>query len=185
MALGERFDGILEAARAGAPWAWERLYDDLAPLVLGYLRGRGSPDPEDTAGAVFLDMVRGFDGFTGGERDLRAWTLTIAHRRMVDQVRKRNRGLIETAVEEVPERIEPIGDVERDALDRLGVEWVRELIGGLSSDQQDVLLLRILGGLTIDEIAVTLGKRPGAVKALQRRALASIRRTFSRQGVTL
>jgi DNA-directed RNA polymerase specialized sigma24 family protein len=48
-----------------------------------------------------------------------------------------------------------------------------------------VLLLRIVGGLTVTEVAHALGKRQGAVKALQARGLAAIRKEMSTRGVTL
>jgi hypothetical protein len=58
MSLGEAFPQILQAARLGEEWAWRALYDNLAPSVLGYLRARGSPDPEDLTGEVFLHLDR-------------------------------------------------------------------------------------------------------------------------------
>jgi DNA-directed RNA polymerase specialized sigma24 family protein len=48
-----------------------------------------------------------------------------------------------------------------------------------------VLLLRILGDLSIEDTAVAVGKRPGAVKQLQRRGLATLKRELERKGVTL
>jgi RNA polymerase sigma-70 factor (ECF subfamily) len=68
MRPGDAFGDVLLAARAGAEWAWQRIYDDLAPKVVGYLRGHGAGDPEDVAGEVFLQVVRGLPGFSGGER---------------------------------------------------------------------------------------------------------------------
>jgi len=62
---------------------------------------------------------------------------------------------------------------------------VRELVGRLSSEQQDVLLLRLFGELTTPEIAVIVGKRPGAAKALLRRGLASLRKEISREAVSI
>jgi RNA polymerase sigma factor (sigma-70 family) len=59
------------------------------------------------------------------------------------------------------------------------------LIDKLSLDQRNVLLLRIVGGLTVTEVAHALGKRQGAVKALQARGLAAIRKEMSTRGVTL
>jgi RNA polymerase sigma-70 factor (ECF subfamily) len=182
--LGPDFPTILAAARTGAPWAWELVYDDLSPIVLGYLRTRGAPDPEDALGEVFLSVVKGLSGFEGDERDLRAWVMTIAHRRLVDEFRRRERRPDEIPSERVPEHL-AMGDAERDAMERLGNETVGRLLARLSPDQADVLLLRVLGDLTIDEVAAALGKRPGAVKALQRRALASLRRAISTEGVTL
>ena len=59
------------------------------------------------------------------------------------------------------------------------------MLGTLSEDQREVLLLRVVGDLSIEEVAKAIGKRPGAVKALQRRGLAAIRRELARKGVTL
>ena len=67
----------------------------------------------------------------------------------------------------------------------LGVAHVEEILEHLSVDQRDVLLLRILGGLTIPEIAQVVGKNEGAVKMLQARGLAAIRAKISLGTVTL
>ena len=174
------FASVLLAARAGADWAWARLYGDLAPTVVGYLRAHGAAEPEDVAGEAFLQVVRDLPRFTHGpdaERDFRAWVFTIVHRRLLDERRRRGRRPVDPAA---PEDLEPRagagGDVEQEALDRLGEERVRAAIAALPADQRSVLLLRILGDMTVEEVAVAVGKRPGAVKALQRRALRRIER---------
>ncbi|HVL82519.1 MAG TPA: sigma-70 family RNA polymerase sigma factor [Actinomycetota bacterium] len=178
MPIGSAFEEVLAAARAGGDWAWRILYEDLAPAVLGYLRARGARDPEDLLGEVFLQVVRDLPGFEGDEAGFRAWVFVIAHRRLVDDVRRRTRRP-ETPV--AHEQLEPqpwTGSVEGQALDAVAGERVRAVIEGLVPAQRDVLLLRIMGGLTIEEIAEAVGKRPGAVKALQRRGLAAVRRAL-------
>ena len=82
----DSFDNVLFAARAGAEWAWERLYAEYAARVAGYLRAHGAEDADDLAGEVFLQVVRGLDGFSGAEHQFRAWLFTIAHRRLVDDL---------------------------------------------------------------------------------------------------
>jgi RNA polymerase sigma-70 factor (ECF subfamily) len=77
------------------------------------------------------------------------------------------------------------GDVETDALRSLAGERVQQICAGLVPDQRDVLLLRIVGDLTVDQVAEVLGKSPGAVKQLQRRAFEAVRRRLDREGVTL
>jgi len=119
--------------------------------------------------------VRGLPGFAGGERDFRAWVFTIAHRRLVDELRRRSRRPVDP-VASVPERAG--GDLREDAGVRLEDAAVREAIAGLPGEQQTVLLLRIIGDLTIEEIAAALGKRPGAIKALQRRALRKLQDAY-------
>lgn len=163
---------MLLAARAGAEWAWTRIYRELAPKVVGYMRAHGAADPEDLAGEVFLQAVGGLAGFTGGEREFRAWLFTIAHRRLVDDLRRRRRRPVDAADAGVVERAAGAGgDVAGEAEERMADAAVRAAIDELAPDQRSVMLLRIIGDLTIEEIARAVGKRPGAVKALQRRAL--------------
>jgi len=185
MTLGQAFDSIINAARTGAEWAWAELYDDLAPLVLGYLRGRGAAEPEDLTGEVFLHMVRDVQSFEGDERAFRSWTLSIAHHRLLDDVRYRKRRPAEPTGDEVDRHTVSGGNVEAEALGSLGSQDVLRIIQTLSPDQRDVLLLRMLADLTIEEIARILDKRVGAVKALQRRGLANLRKRISHEDVPL
>ena len=178
------FDAVLARARAGQASSFQCLYDDLAPPVAAYLRGRGARDVEDVTSEVFLAVFTGLGRFTGGQADFRSWVFTIAHRRMVDQWRQNGRTPQAVAWEDRHDS-RTAASAEEDALTRVGTDRVRELLDGLSEDQRDVLLLRILGDLTVDQVAEALGKRAGAVKALQRRALASLRRALEAEGVPL
>lgn len=182
--LNEAFEPILTAARAGGGWAWARIYDDVAPAVLGYLRVRGAPEPEDLLGEVLLRVVRDLASFEGDEREFRSWVFTIAHHRLVDELRQRGRRPTSPVAPEDLGEVLGVGDTEQDALARLGGDRVRQLMSALSPDQQDALLLRVVADLSVEQIAEALGKRPGAVKALQRRALASLRKELLRQGVS-
>ena len=75
------------------------------------------------------------------------------------------------------------GDTEEDALRSLGTEHVEELCARLPVEQRAVLLLRLVGDLSIDQVAEVVGKSPGAVKALQRRAIAALSRMAEREEV--
>jgi RNA polymerase sigma factor (sigma-70 family) len=185
MGLGADFPGILDAARAGGEWAWTALYRDLAPSVRGYLRARGATDPDDVLGEVFLHLVRDLRSFQGSERDFRAWVFTVAHHRLLDSKRYETRRPSAPVPDEVLAAARRPDDPETDALDHLELERARRVIRGLSPDQQNVLLLRLFGQLTVDEVGAALGKRPGAIKALQRRGLAALGRELSQEGVTL
>jgi RNA polymerase sigma factor (sigma-70 family) len=178
------FDDVLPAAQAGASWALQVLYESLAPGVAGYLRARGANQVEDLASEVFLGVFSRLATFRGNEQQLRSWVFTIAHHRLIDARRQESRRPAEYGYDpEGDPRRTPSG--EEEALATLGTERVRRLLGTLSPDQRDVLLLRIIGDLTVDQVAEVVGKRPGAVKALQRRGLASLRRQLEREGVTL
>ena len=169
------FESVLSAARAGADWAWGRIYADLAGPVVGYLRAHGAAEPDDVAGEVFLQVVRDLPRFSGDERDFRAWVFTIVHRRLLDERRRRAR----KPASALPEGFDPAGgDVAEDATELLDRARVVELLADLPPDQRSVLLLRILGDMTIEEVAAAMGKRVGAVKALQRRGLKRVQKAY-------
>lgn len=182
--IGEDFEAILRAAQLNDGPAFERLYRALSPAVAGYLRLQGSPEPEELTNEVFFSAFRAIDSFAGDEHQFRSWLFTIAHRRLTDERRRRGRRP-QIADREINEAADTAGgDVEEDVLRRVSVERVRQLCAGLSADQRDVLLLRMVSGLPIEQVAETLGKSPTAVKALQRRALGALRRGFEREGVS-
>jgi RNA polymerase sigma factor (sigma-70 family) len=184
LALGDRFPQILEAARAGGEWAWTLVYRDLAPVILGYLRAQGAREPEDLLGEVFLQVVRGLPAFEGDEAGFRSWVFIAAHHRVVDERRLRGRRPEDPVPQDAFDR--PSGqDVAGDALESVATDRVRRVLDRLSPDQREVLLLRLVGGLTIEEIAQAVDKRVGAVKALQRRGLAAVKRELEREGVPL
>ena len=185
MALGDSFDPVLAAARTGADWAWAALYRDLAPLVQGYLRSRGAREAEDLTGEVFLAVARDLASFSGGESSFRSWVLTVAHHRLLDDRRYHGRRPAEPFPLEVIQTRAAPGNVEDEALQSIAATRIAQLVDTLAGDQREVLMLRILGGLTVNEVAGILDKSPGAIKALQRRGLATIRRIVDREVVTL
>jgi RNA polymerase sigma factor (sigma-70 family) len=183
--IGPDFDSVLRAAQSGAPWALTRVYEAFSGPVLGYLRLQGAADPEDLANEVFLGVLRRIPTFEGDEDDFRSWVFTIAHSRLIDERRRDSRRpqIVHDGHELVNDRAG--GDVERDALERLSSQRVQVLCEQLVADQRDVLLLRLLAGLTVESIAEALGKSEGAVKALQRRGLANLRKILERDPVSL
>jgi RNA polymerase sigma factor (sigma-70 family) len=182
--FGTSFPGVLAAARQGAAWAWTDVYRDLAPQVLGYLRASGAGDPEDLTGEVFLAVVRDIARFDGGEAQFRSWVFVIAHHRLLDERRRRNRRPETLVAVDPATDNRPGGNVEHEALDSLGVDNVRRIIERCVPDQREVLLLRIIAELSLAEVARVLGKTVGAVKALQHRGIAAVAREMSREGVT-
>ncbi len=179
--FGESFASLLPAAQAGAGWAFTRLYEGLAPAVAGYLTVQGATEPDDLTSEVFQRAFGRIGSFSGDESRFRSWVFTIAHNLLIDDRRRRQR-------RPVPAPVAPDvagGDVEDEALRRLSEERVRRLCDLLVPDQRDVLLLRLVGGMTLEEAATVLGKTTGAVKALQHRAVAALRRHIERQGVSL
>jgi RNA polymerase sigma factor (sigma-70 family) len=180
----ERFTSLLESARDGSEAAWQELYNGLAPMILGYLRANGAPDAEDVLSEVFLQVARDVATFDGEERGFRSWVFTIAHHRLIDARRHSARRPVELAPDP-PEPGDRADDAADEALARIGVEEVQRVLETISEEQRAVLLLRVVGDLSIEDVGKAIGKRPGAVKALQRRGLAAVKRELAREGVTL
>lgn len=183
--LGARFEQVLAAARLGEPWAWTELYRDLAPSVDRYLRARGLRDPDDVLAETMVSVVRGLPGFEGEEAAFRGWVYAIARNRATDALRWLARRPSQAMDHEALASISPAGDAEEDAMRSLATDRVVELLGALTEDQREVLLLRLVAGLTVEEIAQATGRSAGAVKMLQARGIAALRRRSSAGAVTL
>jgi RNA polymerase sigma factor (sigma-70 family) len=168
-------------AREGSVRAFERIFRALAPAVASYLRWHGVSDVDGMTNEVFAQVHRKLASFSGDEQGFRSWVFTIAHHRMVDDRRRAARRPLVADLVAVEDSA-VTGDAEEDAFAVLGDTRVRELLESLSPDQRAVLLLRIVADLPIEDVARTLGKPPGAVKALQHRGLASLRRHLEREG---
>lgn len=169
----------IEAARAGSTPAFERIYRDLSPSVASYLRWNGVLDVESLTNEVLAQVHRNLHRFTGDAAAFRSWVFTIAHHRMVDDRRASGRRptIADTEIQEAT----VVGDAEEEALEALSDHRLLDLLNGLSPDQRDVLLLRIVADLSLEDVALALGKRRGAIKSLQHRALATLRRQLERE----
>ena len=144
------------------------VYRALAPAVLGYLRSQRLADPEDVLGEVFHGVARDLPRFRGDQAALRRWVFTIAHHRLVDDQRKRARRCEEPRAA-LPE---PPATPDANAVDAELIEALNQL----TADQRHVVTLRYVADLTLRDVARITGRRVGAVKALQARALANLRR---------
>lgn len=172
------FDDRVRAALDGDAEAWSQLYYDVAPILIAYLRAQRLRDPEDVAGEVLLELVRDLHRFTGDRHNFRSWVLAIAHHRLLDSRRRDQR---RPSVPMPSDELGPVfapDDPEADALASVGFGALEPALRTLTDDQRSVLLLRVIGDLSIAEVAAITGKRSGAVKQLQRRAVEAMRRAL-------
>jgi RNA polymerase sigma-70 factor (ECF subfamily) len=175
---------VLVAAQAGEAWALRAVYDDLAPRVAGYLRARGAAEAADLTSEVFLAVFARLGSVTGGYAGLRTLVFSIAHARLVDSLRARARQPDVLPYDPGSDR-RTTASAEDTALLSLGAERAAALLNKLPARQRDVLMLRVLGDLTVEQVAQTLGTTEGAVKQLQRRGLITLRALVAAGGVTL
>lgn len=165
----EDFDRTLQAAREGQGWALGELFRNLYPRIVRYLRVLEPSDAEDIASDAWLDISSGLDRFEGNEVGLRALAFKIARRRMIDLRRRRARRSVQPmgSLDDLAHG----GDVEEEAMTELATQAALGRIATLPPDQAEVVLLRVLGGLPVAEVARIMDKQPGTVRVLQHRAL--------------
>jgi RNA polymerase sigma factor (sigma-70 family) len=165
-------DELLLRARGGDKDAFGALFQRLSPGVAGYLRAHRCPDVEDVTSEVFLAAFRGISRFEGDAAALRAWLFSLAHRRRVDAIRRavRRPQVVDAGLDDDP-RSEP--SAEDSALAHTG--GALALLHRLTEDQREVLALRVVADLSLEDTAVALGRSVGAVKSLQHRALEALR----------
>ncbi len=172
------FDAAVLAAKEGAPWAWEQLYSWLSPRLLGYLRGRGSRDPEGALGETWLQLARNVATFEGDATGFRSWAFTVAHHRVIDEARRRKRTPPTQALDDVlADDQQSLGAIDSES-EALAVIELDELVGSiafLSDLQKSTLLLRIIGDLSVAQTAKALGKSESAIKTAQYRAISTLR----------
>jgi RNA polymerase sigma factor (sigma-70 family) len=173
--FGDGFDRVLAAARRGDEVAWTRLYLDLAPVLTGYLTGRGARNPEDVTSEALLQVVRDLRTFDGDEASFRSWVFTIAHHRMIDDARKASARPSDATEDQTIERHAPSATFEEETVANLGPAELEHLLCATTPDQRDVMLLRYVADLTLHETAEVLGKDYNAVKALHRRGMDALR----------
>lgn len=179
----ELTDELVTAAGRGSEVALSKVYRILAPAVLGYFRARGASDPEAATSEVFLTVLARLPDLRGGAAGLRTLTFSVAHARLVDDYRRRQR---------MPEHHEfdPAADprsvesAETHALARLDEQRVAAILATLPPDQAEVVTLRVVAGLSVSQTAQAMNRSEGAVKQLQRRALLRLRDTLDPLGVT-
>ncbi|GAW51878.1 MULTISPECIES: RNA polymerase sigma factor [unclassified Nocardioides] len=172
------FDELLREARLGEGQAFAELWRRHAPRVAGFVRAGGARDVEEITSDVFTAAFGGIGRFEGDEAGFVALLMTIARRRVIDERRRRHRRV---AIEpwQHDRDVTAAGSVEDDAVARVSVGELAEHLARLTQDQREVVLLRLVGDLSLEQTATVMGKRVGTVKSLQRRGLDALRRSLA------
>lgn len=181
--LGEQFDAVVEAARAGSQEAIARLYRTLHPALLRYLTARAGQAGEDIAGQVWLEVARRLAAFRGDEAAFRRWVFSLGHRRLTDHLRAGGRRREDAVPDDrlvlVADHRDLAADVVAELSGRRAAARVAEL---LPPELAEVVLLRVVAGLTADEVAAIVGRPAGTVRVQQHRALRRLAEKLSAPG---
>jgi RNA polymerase sigma-70 factor (ECF subfamily) len=176
--VSEDLESVTIAASRGESAALHVIYDALSPRVCGYLRVRGSEDPEGLTNEVFVKVLPRIAEVSGGYRGLRALTFTVAHGLLVDELRRRERQPVLHEYDAARD-LRTQSSAEELALEHLSEGTALELLDLLPRDQRSVILLRILGELSTYETATAIGRSQTAVKKMQAKALNTLRRLLA------
>lgn len=157
------FEEVLGAARHGAPWAFGSLYRRFQPGLLRMLAVLAPRHAEDIAADVWLEVAGTLGRFAGGETDFRAWLATAARYQVIESTRRNGRRLGRVLDDEAVEHL-------------ASTAFAARVVSVLPPEQADVVLLRVVEGLDVEEVAQSLGRQPAAVRSLQQRALRRLGR---------
>ena len=171
----EKEHELIRRAQEGDKQAIGELYRVNVDVIYRYVWARVRDDSlaEDLTAQVFLKALEGLPTYQPSGKPFVAWLYRIAYARIVDHWRK-----LERRVEVPLEETLPAREPRPQELLEFEADWVMamELLAQLTDDQQDVVILRFIGEMSLADVAQTVGKTVGATKALQYRALATLAR---------
>lgn len=174
----EQLRALVELARAGDADAWEQLYVRAHPKLLAFARRRLSGDaaPEDAVLETMTRALERIDRFHWRDGGFDAWLFGILRLVVLEQYRGDARA---RPVEHLPEQAAP-ADAEPPAVaerrERRGL--LRSAFARLGESDRELLELRVVAELSAEQVATAIGRRPGAVRMAQARALRRLRRAL-------
>jgi len=171
---------LIARAQAGDAAAFGELYTRYAKCILRYMyvRTREPELAQDLTQEVFIRVIKGIGGLQyRGEKLFLGWLYTIAGNVLVGQARRRQ--IAASSLDDTTEVTDPRGqDAVTSLFERLSLQYA---IAQLTVEQQHVLMMKFFGDMTNQEIAATIGKTEGAVKALQHRAIQALQHILEQE----
>lgn len=165
---------LVRQAQAGDENAFARLYDAYLARIYRYVYFRVTDNQvaEDIASQVFLKAWENLYRYRIGSSPFIAWLYRIAHNTVIDHYRTRKSTI---GLEEVEPALASSGEDLDEKLDlQFEARDLRLALQQLTEEQQQVLILKFISGLSTPEIARQMGKRQDAIRALQMRALQAL-----------
>lgn len=162
--------------------AFGELYDRFVERVYRYLyfRTGSHPEAEDLTEQVFLKAWEAIGRYRWQGRPFLAWLYRLAHNAHIDQVRSSRPTTPLSADERTLELASH--SASNEMARTLDAQVLADALCQLTPEQQQVIIMKFIEGLDNEQIAQTMDRREGAIRALQMRALMSLRRVLEKQG---
>jgi RNA polymerase sigma-70 factor (ECF subfamily) len=166
------FHAVVSAAGRGEAWALATLYRSHQSALLLFLFGLVGREAEDLASETWIDVARVLDRFQDDEVGFRRLLYTVARRRAIDHGRKARRRRTDPAAMDAGQEPAREGDFAEQMAEldssRRAIAHIRAL---LPPEQAEVVLLRVVAGLSVQEVSAVIGRSPAAISVIQTRAL--------------
>lgn len=165
---------LIKKAVAGDADAFAGLYDAYVEEVYRFVlhRVNNQQTAEDITSQVFLKAWDNLGRYKSRGLPFGAWLFQIARNTVIDYYRTRKETLPLDA--DIITEPDPAMNVARQVEKQLEGEWLRAILARLTDEQREVLTLKFINGLKTEEVAKLMGKRQGAIRALQMRALQAL-----------
>jgi RNA polymerase sigma-70 factor (ECF subfamily) len=167
-------------AKSGDPNAFATLYDGYVERIYRfiYFRVADEQTAEDLTSQVFAKAWENLGRYKPGGAPFIAWLYTIARNAVIDHYRTQKETV---ALDEIVSLSADVPAPDEEVELQFETESLRSAMRNLTEEQQQVLVLKFIAGMTTDEVADQLGKRAGAVRALQMRALQALARIMEKE----
>jgi RNA polymerase sigma-70 factor, ECF subfamily len=164
-------EGILERCRRGDELAWEALVREFQARVYAVTRHylKDAEEARDVAQEVFIRLYQRLDSFDGGD-SFKAWLLQMARNASIDRLRRIKARPPAVDLPAADAELRSADDPERNAVEDARGRLLRRAIAGLSEKNREVLLLKEIQGLKVEEVAGLLKLPVGTVKSRSNRA---------------
>lgn len=166
---------LIERSQQGETAAFGELYERHLASIYRYIYYRvgNQQDAEDLTETTFIKAWEAIASYTIGKLPLIAWLYRIARNTVIDQSRKRKAELVD--LDEQYDLASPDTPIEEEVALGADLNQVMEAMAKLPEDQQEVVTLRFLSGMSHNEAAEIMGKSLASVRVLQFRALKTLR----------
>jgi RNA polymerase sigma-70 factor, ECF subfamily len=188
VSLGPRFDEVLSAAVGGDRLGFAELWREHHPMLVRYLRVVCGDSAEDVASDTWVKAIGALGSFRGDEHGFRGWLVVIARNQARDVQRRDSRRREVLTGEPIEQPRARVADSADLAIENGATVEALRLVATLPPEQAELVMLRVVVGLDVADVARITGRTPGSVRVAVHRALRTlagrVTPSLSQQAVT-